>query len=73
VRAHRNRWTHSDELLALILERLDALYSLTEVVNMKPKSRPSRMPKPYRYPRPALRRKKPKYSTPEQVRAFFAR
>lgn len=72
IRAHSRRWTHSDELLALILERLDALYSLTEFVNTKESSRPRRLPPPLRYPRPGPK-PKPKYSTPAEVRAFFAR
>jgi hypothetical protein len=72
VRAHRRRWTHSEELLALILERLDALYNLTEFVNMKESKRPSKLPKPLRYPRPGPK-PKPRYSTPAEVRAFFAR
>lgn len=71
-RAHSHRWTHSEELLALILERLDALYNLTEYVNTKPDRRSSKLPKPLRYPRPGPK-PKPRYSTPDEVRAFFAR
>lgn len=72
MRAHRFRWTHSDEILALILERLDALYNLTEFVYTDKQRRPSRLPKPLRYPRPTPR-PKPRYSTPDEVRRFFAR
>lgn len=71
-RAHSRRWTHSEELLALILERLDALYNLTEYVNTKAERRSSKLPKPLRYPRPGPK-PKPKYSSPAEVRAFFAR
>lgn len=71
--AHRRRWTHADELLALILERLDALYNLTEHVNTKQSARRSRLPKAYRYPRPKPPRAKVRYSTPDEVRAFFKR
>lgn len=71
-RAHAHRWTHADELLALILERLDALYNLTEHVNTKPERRSSRLPKPIRYPRPGPKPKR-RYSSPAEVRAFFAR
>lgn len=71
MRAHSRRWTHADELLALILERLDALYNLTEIVNMEKSKRPSRLPKPIRYQRPGPK-PKPRYSTPAEVRAFFA-
>jgi hypothetical protein len=72
IRAHRLRWTHSDELLALILEQLDALYKLTEHVNTDPKKRPARMPRAFRYTRP-MPPPKPRYSTPDEVRRFFAR
>lgn len=68
-RARFTKWTHSDEILALILERLDALYNLTEFVWSDPKKRPTRMPKPFRYRRPAA--PKPKPSTLSEIRRFF--
>lgn len=70
VRAHRQRWTHSDELLALVLEKLDELVITFGLANTAKKDRPARPPKPYRYPRPTL--PKPiKRSTPAEVLAFF--
>ena len=71
-RAHAHRWTHSDELLALILERLDALFTLTQFINTKESARPRKIPAPYRYSRPGPK-PKTKYSSPAEVRAFFAR
>lgn len=69
ARAHRLRWTHSDELLALILEKLDELHLTTVRVFSDPK-KSGRMPKPYRYPRPHLRPRR-KGSAPAEIRRFF--
>lgn len=71
TQAHRFRWTHTDELLALILERLDNLATLTHIVNMKPEDRPRRIPAPYRYPRPATPRRRP--SSLDEIRRFFGK
>lgn len=71
-RAHRRRWMHSDEILALILERLDALHNLTAHVWTDPKQRPSRMPKPFRYRRPVAP-PRPKPSTLDEMKRFFGR
>lgn len=72
VRAHRLRWTHSDELLALLVEKLDELVILTARVFSDPKKLGgARAPKPYRYPRPHVRTRRRKGSTPEEIRRFF--
>lgn len=69
TRAHELRWTHADELLALVVEKLDELLIATVKLWSKPTG--GRTPRPYRYPRPALRRQSRKGSTPEQIRRFF--
>lgn len=66
--AHRDRWTHTDELLALLLEKLDQLYGFT--VQAWAKNPPRHRP-PFRYPRPARLAPKPRRSTIEEIRAFF--
>lgn len=66
--AHRVRWTHADELLALILEKLDHLYGFT--VQAWAKDPPRQRP-PFRYPRPAIF--KPRRATLDEIRAFFRR
>ena len=66
--AAEHRWTHNEELLALVLEKLDELVLMTaKVWGAKQK-----LPKPYRYPRPhAPQRQRP--ATLGEIRAFFAR
>ena len=68
--AHRDRWTHTDELLALLVEKVDELTILTAQIWSDPKKSP-KPPKPYRYPRPAAITKKPKKATHEEILAFF--
>jgi len=67
ARAHRRRWTHTDELLALILEKIDELLITTARLWSKPDG--SRPRKPYRYPRPHAERRRG--STPAEIRRFF--
>lgn len=71
-RAHRFRWTHSDEMLARILEKLDALLIFTQLAWGDPKKRPARVPQPHHYPRPAPP-KKQRPSTLDEIRRFFSR
>ena len=71
TRAHAQRWTHADELSALILEKLDELVILTARAWSDPKKIPRKAPRPYRYPRPHGQTKKRKGSTPEEIRRFF--
>lgn len=70
-RAHRAKWTHSDELLALILQKIDELVITTGRAWSDPKKIPRRAPRPYRYPRPTEKNRKRKGSTPEEIRRFF--
>ena len=66
--AHRERWTHADELLALLLEKLDQLVNTVEVAWMKDAKQRMLM----RYPRPVDRRKKRRKTSPaEEIRRFF--
>jgi len=69
-RAHRHRWTHADELLALILQKLDELVIITGRAYSDPKKVPARAPKPYRYPRP-VEAKKTRGASPAEIRRFF--
>jgi hypothetical protein len=52
LHAHRHRWTHTDELLALLLEALHALIGITVKAHADPK-KPSPRVEPFRYPRPS--------------------
>jgi len=70
--AHRTRWTHADELLALVLEKLDELTILTARAHSDPKKIPKKAPKPFRYPRP-VKPAAPRPATISEIRAFFAR
>ena len=70
--AHRKRWIHADELLALVLEKLDELVILTVRVNSDPKRLPKKAPKPYRYPRPVKPTRAPP-ATLDEIRTFFRR
>lgn len=73
ARAHRTRWTHSDELLALILERLDALFIYTVRAWSDPKKVPHQAPTPYRYPRPNTPKRRRRMSTPGEIMRFLKR
>lgn len=73
TRAHRTRWTHGDELLALILEQLDRIANVTEYVHADPKTRPGKVPKPFRYPRPNRPAPDRRPSTIAEIRRFFKR
>lgn len=68
-RAHRRRWTHSDELLALLLEKLDELTIMFAAAWGDPKKTKAR--KPFHYPRPNASTQRKKASTPEEIRRFF--
>lgn len=70
--AHRERWTHADELLALILEKLDELVIVTARVWSDPKKTPAKMPTPFRYPRPVTP-PAPRRASLDEIRAFFRR
>lgn len=69
-RAHRRRWTHGDELLALILEKLDQLLIVTVRAYSDPKKLSGPTPTPFRYPRPAAPPRR-QGSTPTEIRRFF--
>lgn len=72
ARAHATRWTHTDELLALLLETVDDLRRITILANTDPKKRPSKQPTPYRYPRPTSSTPaKRRPATPDEIRRFF--
>lgn len=71
VVAHQQRWTHADELLALILTKLDELTILTARAWGDPKKMPRKVPRPFIYPRPNQPKKR--RSTLAEIRAFFAR
>jgi len=70
--AHRERWTHTDELLALTLEKLDELVILTGRAWSDPKKISSRPPKAFRYPRP-IAPPKPRRASLDEIRSFFKR
>jgi hypothetical protein len=71
--AYRFRWTHNEELLACILEKLDALIITTQMA-WSEKGKGPRNRTPYRYPRPnPPKKKKRRPSTVEEIRRFFAR
>lgn len=70
--AHRERWTHTDELLALTLEKLDELVILTARIHTDPKKASAKPPRPFRYPRP-IAPPKPRRATLDEIRAFFKR
>lgn len=75
--AHRQRtkaqaWSHSEEILALILERIEHLDNLTAWIWTDPKSRPSRFPKSFRYPRPFPPPKR-QPSTIDEIKRFFGK
>lgn len=71
VEAHRHRWTHTDELLALILTKLDELTIVTARAWGDPKKMPRTAPRPFTYPRPNQPKKR--RSSLAEIRAFFAR
>lgn len=70
-RAHAHRWTHNEELLALVVEKVDELCIITATAWGDPKKRPARMPTPFRYPRPG-KKKRLRRSSLEEIRRFFA-
>lgn len=72
ARAHGNRWTHSDELLALVVEKLDELSILFVQAWSDAKSKPKPR-RPFRYPRPHARQLTKPRATLDDVRAFFRR
>lgn len=72
ARAHGNRWTHVEELLALTVEKLDELSILFVAAWSDQRSRP-RPRAPYRYPRPHARQLRRRRATLDEVRAFFRR
>jgi len=63
----RAHWTHADELLAILVQKLDELTNLFERANFKD----AKIRRPFRYPRPSEQNTKRKGSTPEQIRKFF--
>ena len=72
ARAAGHRWTHTEELLALILEHLDALLIVTQWAWGDPKKLSRRPPKPYRYTRPIERGPQAhRRSTVDEIRRFF--
>jgi len=76
ARARGNRWTHTEELLALVLEAVDRLRIDMLMQWSDPKSRPARAPRPYRYPRPAHVRGSDdgqRKATREEIAAFFGK
>lgn len=73
-RAHRLRWTHVEELLALILEQLvDVTYytAATSAAFTKDGTPPPLPRRRFRYPRPNA--PKPKASSFDEIRRFFRR
>lgn len=73
VYAHQHRWTHTDELLALLLQKLDQLYLFTVRAWADPKKLPHNMPPPFEYRRPHAVAEPERPATVEEIRAFFAR
>lgn len=71
ARAHGSRWTHTEELLALTVEKLDELSILFVAAWSSDRQRKPRAP--FRYPRPNARQLKRTRATLDDVRAFFRR
>lgn len=73
IEAYEDRWTHADELLALILEvldRMDAHFMMAW--GDKTTARRAGKHRPYRYRRPADRRPKGhRRATIHEIIAFF--
>lgn len=71
--SHRDRWTHGDEMLALILESVDRLSILfMQAWGDKAAARAASKQRPYRYKRPIERRpKRHRRATNEEISRFF--
>jgi hypothetical protein len=71
--AHRYRWSHTDELLAQVLEAVDRLGILfVQAWGDKRASRAAQKQRPFRYPRPVDGRpKKHRPATNAEISRFF--
>lgn len=71
--AHRYRWSHSDEMLAQILEGIDHLSILfVQAWGDKKSSKAAQKKRPFRYPRPVdATPKRHRAATNEEIARFF--
>lgn len=66
VRVSQDRWTHTDELLVNVAQRLDLLFRVTVMSNRDPAKPAPQFGPLFDYPRPG-RERKPQSSGPQVV------